>query len=51
MRKHLIAVVVLSLVLLVGLKAQDIPDPCFPCAPEPIGGCAQCHTWARPWAR
>ena len=51
MRKILIAATLLALILFAGLRGQDIPVPCFPCEPEPIGGCAQCHTWARSWAR
>ena len=48
MRKTLIAGIVFVFFILAGLSilsAQDIPVPCFPCEPEPIGGCSQCHTW------
>ena len=45
MRKVLISVVVFAVIVLAGLYGQDIPVPCFPCEPDPIGGCAQCHTW------
>ncbi len=33
----------LSLLLATLALAQDVPTPCYPCAPEPDNGCAACH--------
>ena len=39
------AVLLMGLLAALLALAQDVPVPCFPCEPDPLAGCGQCHTW------